>query len=246
MVNLPPRYLYGCGAIFVAYTFCYYMAVGNAVDNKQTVILGLINYLWPSLTVLLAIPLLGRKARWWIYPGVAIALIGTMLAMGERGGMSLAGFAANVRSNWAVFLLALGGAVTWALYSNLARRWGAADGGGVPLFFLASGLVILIIRLCGHEQAAWTPRVVFVFLIMTFLTTIVAYMFWDYAMRRGNVVLVAILSNFLPIVATLFTCGYHKVTPGAGIITGGVLVTAGAFISHWAMKAKKPAQGMME
>ena len=49
--GLPPRYLWGCGALFVAYASCYCLALGLATDRAQVLGVGLVNYLWPSLTL---------------------------------------------------------------------------------------------------------------------------------------------------------------------------------------------------
>ena len=43
--RLPPRYLWGCGALFVSYTTCYCVAVGLATDRSQVLAVGLVNYL---------------------------------------------------------------------------------------------------------------------------------------------------------------------------------------------------------
>ena len=59
----PPKYLWGCGALFVIYTACFCLSVGLAVDRAQVLEVGLVNYLWPSLTLLLALPIQGHRAR---------------------------------------------------------------------------------------------------------------------------------------------------------------------------------------
>lgn len=73
-----PAYLYGCGLLFVVYMVAFALAIGMANDRQQTLEIGLINYLWPSLTLLLAVPLLKLQARWWLWPGVALALFGVI------------------------------------------------------------------------------------------------------------------------------------------------------------------------
>jgi drug/metabolite transporter (DMT)-like permease len=243
MFRLPPLYLFGCGAIFVTYTVAYYLAVGTAATRAQVLEVGLINYLWPSLTLLLAVPILKTRARWPILvPGLLIAFAGVVLAMAQRGGGDAAGFlarfAANVRADWFPYASAFVGAVTWSVYSNLARRWGGT-GGAVPLFFLGSGVLILIIRLFRPESAHWTPSVVVGFLVTTFFTTVLAYMFWDRAMRTGNVVLIAVLSHFLPLVATFASCVVLHIKPGALLWVACGLVILGAALCTWSTAGTK-------
>ncbi|MFH1707042.1 MAG: aromatic amino acid DMT transporter YddG [Planctomycetota bacterium] len=240
MFRLPPLYLYGCGAIFILYTVAYYLAVGSASTDAQIPEILLINYLWPSLTLLLAVPILGQRARWPILvPGLLIALAGVVLAMTQRGGGDavgfLARFVANVRADWFPYAAAFVGAVTWSVYSNLVRRWGGT-GGAVPLFFLGSGIVIFIMRLFRDEPSHWTAPVIALFLATTFFTTILAYMFWDRAMRTGNVVLLAVFSHGLPLVATFATCIVLNLRVGGLLWVACGLVILGAALCTWSTR----------
>lgn len=48
--------------LFVAYEVCLSLALGFASSRNQAIELGVVNYLWPCLTVLLAIVMNGQKA----------------------------------------------------------------------------------------------------------------------------------------------------------------------------------------
>ena len=95
--RLPPRYLWGCGALFVAYTSCYCLAVGLATDREQVLTVGLVNYLWPSLTLLLSVPILGYRARWFLGPGMLVASAGMVVATAAGSDLSVAGLRAERR-----------------------------------------------------------------------------------------------------------------------------------------------------
>jgi drug/metabolite transporter (DMT)-like permease len=227
LLRLPARYLWGCGALFVAYSACYCLAVGLAADREQVLEVALVNYLWPSLTLLLALPLQGHRARWFLAPGMLAASAGVVLATAQRGDLSLVGLWDNAATHAWPYGLALLGAVAWALYSNLARRWGGRTG-GVPLFLVASGLVVLPLRFVFGESSTWGPRVVGELVYMAVFVTFLAYVFWDHAMRRGNIVLVAALSYFTPLLSTFFSAAYLGVVPGPTIWLACVLVIGGA------------------
>ena len=62
LFRLPRRYLLGCGALFAAYILLLYAAVGLAHSHAQVLAVGLANYLWPSLTLLFALPIQRRRA----------------------------------------------------------------------------------------------------------------------------------------------------------------------------------------
>jgi drug/metabolite transporter (DMT)-like permease len=242
LLHLPARYLWGCGALFVAYSVCYSLAVGLAVDRPQVLEVALINYLWPSLTLLLALPVQGHRARWFLAPGMIAASAGVVLATAQRGDLSLAGLWQNAATHAWPYGLALAGALAWALYSNLARRWGGTQG-GVPLFLVASGLAVLPARFVLGESSTWGPRVVGELAYMAVFVTFLAYVFWDHAMRRGNMVLVAALSYLTPLLSTLFSSAYLGVVPGPSIWLACVLVIGGALTCRSAVIDRETVRG---
>jgi len=231
LFRLPTAYLAGCGLLFVTYVICLYLAIGHASSRQQVVEVGIINYLWPGLTLSLAVPILGVRVRAGFAPGIVLALAGAALAPLRGGEYSLEALGAGLRLNPLPYALALCGAVVWALYSTLSRRWaGEAEGGAVPLFVLATGLVLTALRLAFPEPSAWTCRAAGELLFMALGPTLVAYAFWDAAMRRGNITLVAALSNLTPLLSTILTVLYLDVAAGWNLWLACGLVVAGAFL----------------
>lgn len=226
MRRLPRAYLLGCGALFVIYIAALYLAVGLAQTRIQVLAVGLINYLWPALSLILSIPILSRRARPMLPVGIALALAGIWLA--TTGGSDLSG---SEMGSLLPYLLALAAAVSWALYSNLSRRWAAGDdGGGVPLFLLASGLLVGIFRLFIPEVSQWSAQAAVEFTYMALLPGMLAYILWDIAVRKGEIILVASLSYLTPLLSTLFSTLILNVQPGALLWMGAGLVIAGAVI----------------
>ena len=66
--RLPLRYLFGCGALFVFYMLVLYLAVGMAKNRQQVLEVGLMNYLWPALTIVFSVFLLNKKAGPLLFP----------------------------------------------------------------------------------------------------------------------------------------------------------------------------------
>jgi drug/metabolite transporter (DMT)-like permease len=145
--QLPLRYLYGCGSLFVFYSVAIYIAVGLSKDRNQLLEIALLNYLWPTLTILLSLPLLKKRASLWLVPGTALALAGVFLVMTQEVAFSWGSLRERLQSSPAAYLNTLSAAISWALYSNLARRWTKQESSGaVELFVPATGLVLLILR----------------------------------------------------------------------------------------------------
>jgi len=229
--SLPRLYLFGCGGLFVLYMVSLYAAIGLAADRSQVIGVGIVNYLWPGLTLVLSVPLLGKRAGPLLVPGAVIAFAGAALAGAQAGGSSWSAPAAGGARGLLPYAFALVAAVTWALYSNLSRRWaGEGEGGAVPLFLLASGLVLGLLRLLCPEETTWTPRALAELGYMALFSALLAYAFWDLAMRKGNIILVAALSYFTPLLSTLVSCIYLKVTPGPALWIACALVVAGAVL----------------
>jgi drug/metabolite transporter (DMT)-like permease len=237
ILRLPRAYLFGCGGLFVFYILCLFLALGLAADRAQVVEIGLINYLWPALTLLFAVPILGHRARLGLVPGVLIAFAGTgLVAAAQNEALSWAGFLADLRSNAAPYLLALAAAVAWALYSGLSRRWaGNADSGAMNLFPFASGLLLLVARCFFHEHPRWSPGVAVKTSLYVVFSIGLAYPFWDIAMRRGRMVFVASFSYLLPLFSTVIISLYLHVPLTRALWLGCALVIAGAVICKFSV-----------
>lgn len=230
--HLPPRYLYGCGALFVGYTIAFFLALGLSASREQALEVGLLNYLWPVLTLVLSVPLLGSRARPTLWPGTALALLGVALVTLQGSGTSLDAWLASSRSPLAA-ALGLAGAVAWALYSNLVRRWGPRAGAGaVPWFLLASGAAFLVIALARAAPPHLTARALVECAALALVTGL-GYLFWERAMRAGDHTLVAAASYLMPLLSTLVSCVYLRIAPAGALWLGCVLLVAGSLAS-WA------------
>jgi len=237
VAQLPRRYLLGCGAMFVLYSVMLYLAIGLARGRQQAIEVGIINYLWPGLTLVFSIPVLGHKGRLWLIPGILLAFGGVILATMQGKSYSTDVLLDNLRHNSIPYLLALAAAVTWGLYSNFSRRWaGTAEGGAIPLFTLAVGFILLLVRLGVQEEAQWSARSLLELLFVAAFPGLIAYIFWDLAMRRGRMILVASLSYFIPLISTMISCVYLDVPMGLNLWLGCALVVGGAILCNWSVR----------
>ena len=86
--SLDRRYLVGCGALFVIYQFSIYVGLGTARNRTQVLGVGLLNYLWPMLTLVFSLLLLRIRATALVIPGVLAATAGVFFVVTQ--GESLA------------------------------------------------------------------------------------------------------------------------------------------------------------
>ena len=238
MFSLPRSYLWGCGALFVIYIAALYLAVGSASNRTQVIAVGLLNYLWPGLSLAFSVPILKRKASPWLAAGIVLALAGVWLATTAGSSDSDNALAFISAGSLLPYSLALLAAASWGLYSNLSRRWGGEEeGGAVPLFLLASGLLLGILRLASPETSTWSTSALLELGYMALLPGMLAYVLWDVAVRKGNLILVASLSYLTPLLSTLFTILVLGVQPGPGLWIGALMVVAGALVCKQSITA---------
>jgi drug/metabolite transporter (DMT)-like permease len=229
-------YLYGCGGLFITYTVCLYIAIGTAVSRLQVLEVGLVNYLWPSLTLVMAVPFLRWRARTTLVPGCVLAFGGVLLASAAVG-ESWQVFVADLETNSFPYLLALVAAFCWAMYSNLLRRWTRdAENGAVPLFLLASGLVLAGLRFFFPETTQWTNQSIIELAYMAVFSTSLAYVFWDTAMRMGDMILVTALSYLTPLLSIIIGSMYLGIGTGPYLWAGCLLVIMGSILCKLSVK----------
>ncbi|HOX06679.1 MAG TPA: aromatic amino acid DMT transporter YddG [Planctomycetota bacterium] len=231
ILRMPRQYLLVCGGLFVLYVPCYYLAVGWASGRQQAVEAGVINYLWTAATVAFSVPLLGKRARWPLLPGLILALTGVVLVTLPME-WRLDELRANLRANCWPYLLALAAALEWGLYSNLTRRWAPPGApSAVPLFLTVSGLAMGGMWLAFPRPVSDLPaRALGEIAFMGVAVTFLGYVLWDVAMRRGNLVLVASLSYLAPLLSAVIAVLYLGIRPGPGLWAGCGLIVVGAWL----------------
>ncbi len=240
MVQLPTSYLWVCGALFVLYMTSLYLAIGLSHTREQVIEISIVNYLWPGLTLLCSIPVLQKRANFFIIPGVLLSFLGVFLAMNPYYSLSFSQFYRNIQQNRLPYMFALIAAVSWALYSTLARKWAGKDQeGAVPIFLLVTGLVLFLLRLFFPEKSAWSIKVGLELIYMAIFPTFLAYSFWDQAMRRGNIVLVATLSYFTPLLSIFISSIYLQIAIDMRLLIASMLVVIGAFISKFSILERR-------
>ena len=236
---LNPRYLLGCGGLFILYMFCLYLALGLAINRNQVLQVGLINYLWPMMTILTAIPLLKMRATVFLLPGAISATAGVFLATTQNQPFDWRLFQQNLTQNYTPYILASSASVSWGLYSTLSRRWaGDAESGAVPIFMLATGVILGLATLLFPKHTNWTVRTVLELLYMAVAPNL-AYVFWELAMRKGDIILVASCSYFTPFLSTIISCIYLDTPAGVKLWFGCALIVVGAIVCKLSVKERK-------
>lgn len=228
-----PKFWYWGGGAFVAYVLLYTSGLSHASSRAVALPLGLVNYFWPSL-ILVLMPLFSAcVVRWGILvSGMACCVAGVGCAF--LWGASFQDLARVVRGNWPAFVMMLFAAFLWAFYSNAVRKWGGTAN-GTGWFQMTGGVCFLALWLGSGEPIGFTAGMLLPLLLHALVVNALAYLCWDYGVRWGDIGLMGTLANFLPIASVVFGLWYlgDQATPGLWL--GAALVTCGAVLCRRGM-----------
>lgn len=230
-------YLIVGSALFVAYEVCLSLALGYASNRNQAIELGVVNYLWPCLTVLLAIVMNGQKARWMIMPGTALALFGILWVVSGNG-LSLATIVTHVSSNPLSYSLAVGCAITFALYCNVTRRYAGGQNLVMLFFALTAGVLWLKYAASSEVIPAFTLNSS-AQLVAAGVAMAGGYALWNLGILRGNLTLLATASYSAPVLSSAFAALWLGAHLTAQFWQGAVLVTAGSLMCWQATRQRR-------
>jgi len=217
------------GALFVVYEICLALSLGWASNRAQALELGMINYLWPCLTILLAVLCGQQKASPLLWPGVVLSFAGIVWVMKGDGPWSTEAFLRNMQDNPVAYGLAGCAAALWPAYTVLTRRF-AEGKSAIPLFLMATAAGLWVKYALGPEPALnlSVRGVLQVLVLGGFMAT--AYSCWNHGIQRGNLTLLAVASYFTPILSVLLASLWLGVRPSAGFWQGVLMVTGGSLL----------------
>lgn len=231
VLNSSLRYFLICGLLFVASQVPFYLAIGLSTTREQTIVVGLINYLWCGLSVVFSVPILAKKARWFLVPGCLLAFLGVFLATVQPDRILIV---RNV--SMVPYLLAAIGAIAWSVYSNLCRKWSNEIAhSGVVFFLFASGIALASLQPLFKQQPYWSMAILPELGYMVTVPILLAYIFWEEALRKGNHSLILAFSYLIPVLSTVISCIYLHTMPPPLVWLGTVLVVAGALVCKYSI-----------
>lgn len=218
-----------CGTFWSLNIILSWLSVALVHNSGELLVAGLLNYLWPALTLLLAIPILNKRATWWLAPGLAAVLVGIALAKISTApqGTTTGAFA---HLNVLAYSFAILDAIAWALYSNLSRKLSNPLGASaVPVYMLITSVGLLTASYMS-EPASTASLADWYFLVAWAIATGLAYLLWDVGMRRGNVITISATSMFTPLLSTLITAIMSGHGVSSSLLIAAALVVAGSTV----------------
>jgi len=227
--RLPRRYLAWGSLLFVTYELCLSLSIGYADTARQAIEVGMVNYLWPTFTIVASILFNRQKTNLLIVPGFALSIVGICWVLGGAEGVDPAGMLRNVRANPLSYGLAFAGAVIWAAYCTVTARI-AQGRNGVTLFFILVSIALwtkYLLEGGGHMDFSVDA---IVYLLLAAGAMGFGYGAWNVGILHGNVTILAGASYFIPVLsAALSTLLLHAPLAlafwqGAAMVCGGAIL----------------------
>lgn len=236
--TFPRSYLIIGSVLFVCYELCLSLSLGFTHSGRQAIEVGMVNYLWPSITIVLAVIVNRQKTSPLIIPGVLLAVAGICRVLGGDQFFSLSEIANNVRDNPLSYGLALSGAIIWAVYCVVTKKI-ANGSNGITLFFILTALTLWVKFLLSPQPPFILSAEVWISLALAAMAMGFGYAAWNVGILHGNVTILAAASYFIPIISSLlaaFILRSHLTLP---FWQGTAMVSLGSLICWWSTRGQQ-------
>ncbi|WP_272573206.1 aromatic amino acid DMT transporter YddG [Providencia sp. PROV259] len=234
----PKRYLFWGTLLFVSYEICFVLALGLANNRQQAIELGMVNYLWPSFTIALAVFFNRQRFTVLLAIGLILAFMGLVWVISGDQPLSTESILANIQSNPLCYFLAFIGAIFWSFYSNVTKRISGGHNGMV-LFFIMTAIGLWILYLFSTPSEFNLTINSLTLLLIAAIATGGANALWTFAVIKGNVAFLGTLSYFTPVISTAFASILLSTALTLGFWQGVLMVTIGSIICFLATRQKQ-------
>lgn len=233
--KFPRSYLIIGSVLFVCYELCLSLSLGFTHSGRQAIEVGMVNYLWPSMTIVLSVIVNRQKTSLLIIPGVIISVMGICRVLGGDSGLSLSEMASNIMDNPLSYGLAFSGAIIWAIYCVVTKRI-AQGSNGITLFFILTALTLWVKFLLTPQPEFVLSAKVWINLALAAMAMGFGYAAWNVGILHGNVTILAAASYFIPIISAVLAAFMLNSQLSVSFWQGTAMVSLGSLACWWATR----------
>lgn len=226
--HMSKAYVWGCGALFVAYEILFLVSIALSQNHDQVLIIAMINYLWPPLTIVFSILARQLNYRWPIVLGFIVSVLGLLLVVNPDI-LNLHQFLHILQQNPLAYFFAFLGALLWPCYSVLTKKY-AQGQNAVPLFFAVTAVALWCIHFMMDEAFIFPQLNMWLLIAVTGGLVGIAYSNWNQSLQFGNIKLLILATYFMPVLSSFISMLILDATPSLSFWIGTCLVTFGAMI----------------
>ena len=229
--EFPKKYLIIGGLLFVFYESSISLSLGLASTAASSVEVSLVNYLWPTMMVLLAAGVSRRRhAVWKVLPGAIVATVGVALAVGGNSGLDWQAAAGHIADNPLPYVLAFAGALAWSVYAVFTPAWSHGVD-GTSVFFPCVAVALWIIHFASGQGWPAEPPSLVAWLFV-FIAAGGGYACWGYGILHGSMERLAIASYATPVLSTGASAVLLGLALSLPFWCGALLVAAGSVLNY--------------
>lgn len=207
--------------------FLYYVLLYGAFANTSAAEGFVLAYTWPILVSLLAVPLLGQRLTPVRLFAIAVSFCGVVMIV-TRGRM-LEFQMENLAGN----MLALSGALVFALFSILGKR-ANYDITIATLVYFCSALFCALATIAVAGELPLPSLSVWGWVLYNgLLVNGVSYLFWFRALEHGDTFIVSNLLYLTPVLSLPLVKVFINEPVHMSAVTGLMLIIAGILLQSW-------------
>lgn len=236
--EFPRSYLLWGSALFVAYELCLSLSIGYAHTGRQAIEVGMVNYLWPTFTMVAAILFNKQRANLLVVPGFMLSMLGICWVLGGEQGLDVRGMLANVADNPLSYGLAFSGAVIWAAYCTVTARIAQGKNGVTPFFMLVAVALWIKYALGGGGAMSFDLHAI-VYLVLAASAMGFGYAAWNVGILHGNVTVLAGASYFIPVLSAALAALLLHAPLSVQFWQGALMVCGGSILCWLATRGRR-------
>lgn len=227
--NFKKRDLLIASVALTANQLLYYAAFRHAPAAQ----VDLINYLWPTMLILLSSLLPKEKLCPSYIIACALCLFGVYTLISPEEAQKLSS------DNLFGLLLAFGAGVSWALYSLYSRYRGSSNSANCISWACGpTALICLSLHLWFETFVFPNPLEIALILILGVFQTGLAFYFWDRGLKKGCVKILGLSSYSIPVFSVLLLVLFGKTGFEPRMITATFIISLAPVIPLIAKKLK--------
>jgi drug/metabolite transporter (DMT)-like permease len=238
-IFLPPKLWIITIFGFAVCVLTFPLAMAISRTEGEICAVALINYLWPTMTVLLGVMLVpDTHFNKRLAMAVVLAFLGLILANIRQMPLIFAGKAETSIPLWRAilpYLLGLTAAMSWAFYSVFLARWRdwVKNYTSCAMGMLIAGAAALVVAVLTESRANHLSARGIVFIVLYALGPSAAgYLLWELAVPRTNVKTLGLMGALIPVLSIIWLCIFLRYLPGWELFAGAILVSLGIILSR--------------
>ncbi|MBK0062341.1 MULTISPECIES: aromatic amino acid DMT transporter YddG [unclassified Acinetobacter] len=231
------KYLIVATTLFIVYELCFSFAIAYSKTSQQAIEVSIVNYLWPSLTILAFVIFKELKFNLLILLGLFVSISGIIYIQTGNDSFSAQSVVTNLKDNPLSYVLALSGAIIWAFYCVVTRKMSNGQN-PISIFFIGVALTLWLKLGLTHQLVMPTFDLsLSLYLLLAASAVGLGYAAWNIGIIHGNITILVVASYFTPIISSVLAMFLLNTELPVTFWQGTILVTLGSFIcwlsSNW-------------